>query len=146
MGFSVRCECGETLSVSASDAGTTIACSCRRTLEVPRLSALRATAGSADDFGSVLERVRSLIKRGELPSNSICPLTGGRATMTLWMEVQCEREWTQRTGAGRAEMAILIMIGGWLGTIAAATESTPEVFGSEVTIMAPLRLSPAAAP
>jgi hypothetical protein len=142
MGFSVRCECGETLPVSANDAGTVIACRCTRSVEVPRLSALRAMAGAADDYGSVLERVRSQIKRGELPSNAICPLTEQEATTTLWLEILCEREWSRRSDADDGKVMLLLMLGGWLGMLYAVMRGgARETLGSDVSIMAPLRLS-----
>lgn len=146
MGLFVQCECGATLPVDASEAGTTIACSCQRSLEVPRLSALRALAGSADDYGSVLERVRSQIKRGELPNNVICPMTGGQATTTLWLEILCEREWSRRTDADDGQAMLFLMFGGWLGMLFAVMHGGGrETLGSDVSIMAPLRLSQAGA-
>ncbi len=99
-------------------------------------------AGAADDHGSVLERVRSQIKRGELPSNVICPLTEQEATTTLWFEVLCEREWSRRSDADDGKVMLFLMFGGWLGMLYAVMRGGAlETLGSDVSLMAPLRLS-----
>ena len=142
MGLSVRCECGTTLPVDASEAGTTIVCRCQRSLELPRLSALRALAGSADDSGSVLERVRRQIERGDLPSNAICPITGEPATFTLWYSILCEREWARRTDAESGIAALFLIFGGWFGLLFAVLwGGRRELVGNNVLLEAPMRFS-----
>lgn len=147
MSYPVTCECGETSQVVASEAGATFTCPCRRTVRIPNLSKLRAAVGSADDFGSVLEQVRRRIKLGKLPCNEICPITGGPATATAWFEVLCEQEWSRRRGLSHWQAFLLALCGGWLGFLLAVTgeDERRETLGSDVTLTAPLRLSPSGA-
>ncbi|MBL9162124.1 MAG: hypothetical protein JNL18_05200 [Planctomycetaceae bacterium] len=147
MSYPVSCECGETSQVVASEAGATFTCPCGRTVRVPALSKLRAAVGNADDFGSVLERVRQRIKLGKLPCNEICPITGGPATATAWFEILCEREWSRRRGVSSGQAFILALFGGWLGFLLAITgqDERRETLGSDVSLLAPLRLSPSGA-
>lgn len=147
MSYPVTCECGETSQVVASEAGATFTCPCGRTVRVPTLSKLRATVGTADDFGSVLERVRRRIKLGKLPCNEICPITGGPATATAWFEILCEREWSRRTGVNDGQAILFAIFGGWLGILFAIMrgDGTRETLGSDVSLTAPLRLSPSGA-
>lgn len=144
MSYPVTCECGETSPVVASEAGATFTCPCGRTVRVPTLSKLRASVGAADDYGSVLEQIRRRIQLGELPSNEICPITGGPATATVWFEILCEREWSRRTGLNHWQAFLLAFLGGWIGILLAMSggDGARETVGSDVSLTAPLRLSP----
>jgi hypothetical protein len=44
MQFEIPCECGRRLTVTAGDAGATLRCGCGRTVQVPGLHQLRASA------------------------------------------------------------------------------------------------------
>lgn len=143
MSYPVTCECGETSQVVASEAGATFTCPCGRTVRVPTLSKLRASVGAADDYGSVLEQVRRRIQLGELPCNEICPITGGPATATVWFEILCEREWSRRSDVDDGKAMLFLMFGGWLGLLYAVMRGgSRETLGSDVSLTAPLRLSP----
>jgi hypothetical protein len=47
MAYTVRCLCGNQLEVTAGQAGTQVACTCGKTVTVPRLSELRSQAGES---------------------------------------------------------------------------------------------------
>ncbi len=91
-----------------------------------------------------LEQVRSRIKLGKLPCNELCPITGGPATATAWFEILCEREWSRRTGVNDGQAILFAIFGGWLGILFAIMrgDGTRETLGSDVSLTAPLRLSP----
>src|SRR5262245_65246464 len=89
--FSVNCECGATIEVSASQAGGTISCRCGRTISVPRLSKLRMAKGLAAHETSVRDTIARMIRDGELPWGQCCAVTGMPTDDVMWFDVQCER-------------------------------------------------------
>jgi hypothetical protein len=142
MSFHVACECGSTQTVSATQAGTSVRCSCGRQVAVPALSVLRATSSEPCDLGGTLERIRDSIARGVLPANDVCPLSGRPADSVLYFRVDCEREWMRRGERSAAESILLWFLLGWIGLLLSLRRSgPPEVFGHDISIEVPLRVA-----
>ena len=67
MEYSVTCSCRNIIPVTATQAGTEVACRCGRTVMVPRLSQLRTAVGRAAYKPTVIEAIDRLICSGDLP-------------------------------------------------------------------------------
>ncbi len=70
MSYSTACECGATHAVAATQAGTTLRCACGRSVTVPALSVLRQAAGQTPMPLNTVERIRAMIRDGELPKRA----------------------------------------------------------------------------
>lgn len=97
MKYSVTCDCGQILPVEATQAGSTLQCRCERTVQVPRLSALRVAAGETAIPLNAAERVRQGVRDGTLPNNPLCPLTARVPDAIAVFRVRCEKVWRRRT-------------------------------------------------
>lgn len=145
MTYSVRCECGEVQTVSATQAGSTIQCSCARTISVPRLSQLRVAAGENSVPQSAVERVQAMIHRGELPTGNICPLTGRPANCVVYVNMQCEQKYVRKIHGDSSVSLLPLLFGGVVGHLLALLLSQRpagnEVLGRDTWIDLPLRIS-----
>lgn len=134
MPYSVTCQCGRVLAVAASQAGSSTECRCGRQLDIPRLSELRSAAGETPIPLNTVERIRAMIRQGELPVGDVCPYSGRPANETVYFDVQCERTWVRRRGPK--------FFFGWIGLLMALYHDGPrEEFGRETTIRVPLRIA-----
>jgi len=143
MSYSVTCECGLVHSVSATDAGSTLRCRCGRSVDVPLLSSLRKSAGDEAFPLSTIERIRAMIRDGELPSGDICPCSGRPADDGILVHVQCERTWV-RGGEPINSSKVLgcFLVFGWIGALIASLRMRPrEDLGRDTSIQVPLRVS-----
>lgn len=149
MSYAVTCSCGSVLPVAATQAGSTLECSsCRQSVKVPRLSALRVAAGESAIPLNAAERVNQAVTAGKLPSNQLCPVTGGKADAIAVFRIHCEQTWKKGQDASMTQLVIGLLLFGWLGAIFAAFrgKGEKEVLGRDVFVDAPLRVSTAALP
>src|SRR5437660_1576113 len=101
MGLGVCCECGQCLPVEESDAGSSLTCSCGRTVVVPLLEEfqVRPVLLSA---ASLQRRVQRLVAEGELPIVSACARCGDvRTAQVVRVDLVCEKFWTRSSGGPR---------------------------------------------
>src|SRR5579885_2212251 len=86
--YPVKCDCGATLEVPGTAAGSNVACRCGRSVEVPSLARLKASVGrSAVSAEFELEQ---LLVTGALPVEHDCVLCGRRTDHTATYTVTCE--------------------------------------------------------
>ena len=91
MDYSINCQCGARLPVKASQAGTSITCSCGVVVAVPGLSKLRELAGrDAYETGPV-DVIRNMFRRSELPSGGRCAVSGIATQDVIHLYVEAER-------------------------------------------------------
>lgn len=150
MPYSTACSCGRELTVEATQAGAELECpSCRRSVKVPRLSQLRVAAGESAIPLNAMERVHQAVKSGQLPSNLVCPVTGGKVDAIAVFRIQCERSWKRRQDVGDDNVwdrLITILIGSLfvnlLGFFAwTSRKEGQETLGRDTFVDAPLRVS-----
>lgn len=147
MSYTVTCSCGSVLLVAATQAGSTLECSnCGQSVKVPRLSALRVAAGESAIPLNAAERVNQAVTAGKLPSNLLCPVTGGKADAIAVFRIHCEQTWKKGQDASAMQLVLWFMFFGWLGLLFAWVRGKPEkeVLGRDMFIDAPLRVSTAA--
>jgi hypothetical protein len=140
--YSVTCACGSTYVVHASQAGSVIRCGCGAAIDVPRLSRLRAASGENPIPLNSVERIRAMIRSGELPKGDLCACCGRPANAVMFLRVQCEHTWvTGGAGASRWRWGLLFL--GWIGTVLALAAKSPprEEFGRDVSVDLPLCVS-----
>lgn len=139
--YSVSCDCGSFVSVTARQAGSTVGCTCGRTITIPLLSALRRSAGQSTK--TTIEQIEEMIRNGELPTDKVCPISGRNADETILFHIQCERSWVrggEPTDIGK--ILAYYMLFGWIGAIIASRKmQTREEFGRETSATVPLRIS-----
>lgn len=141
--YSIDCDCGNQISVSATQAGCDVSCACGETLSVPSLSILRKSIGRDAYEAGTIDTINSLIRNGELPAGDVCAVCGLPTENTCWLHVTCERTWTRTSPLGI----------GWFGTIAAAcfgwiafrinsADEAPTIVGRDRNVDVPLRVRP----
>lgn len=147
MSYSVTCDCGSTLSVDATQAGSPVPCSCGRTAHVPSLSMLRQSAAEQAYPRSTIETIVHMIECGELPLGDTCAVSGRPTIDTILLHIQCERIWhrgSSADGLGGGRVFCLVLFG-WLYFLVAWLESIrpdrpPDVLGRNTTVEVPLRV------
>lgn len=101
MQFHIDCECGKQIAVNEGAAGTVVACTCGRAIDVPSLLQLKRQAGlSAEEIHPELI-IKDRLARGELPGESRCAHCGVNTKELVHIDVVCEREWTRQKGGFR---------------------------------------------
>ncbi len=145
MQLSTNCECGAILPIKPSQAGTIVPCTaCGDAVVVPTLSALRSSLGESYVPTSAIERIRVLMKRGDLPRSGECPYSGRPADCTLLFDVECESRWVRRAESADSPALrfVLFIFLGWIGLfIASSRGRSAEVFGDDIHIEIPLRVN-----
>ena len=89
MSYEVRCECGKVYPVRAPDAGVSFPCPCGRTVDVPALHVLRASAGEKTLIP--LMQIQSGFMSGELPGPAVCACCGRDTSRQVSVTIVCER-------------------------------------------------------
>jgi hypothetical protein len=144
--FSVPCECGASLSISATDAGATISCRCGRQVQVPRLSQLRISQGLDPAESNVRDTIARMIRDGALPWGQCCAVTAMPTDDSMPLDIQCERSYVQ---GGRSQFwGVMLMIGGFFACLPLAIfmwligrelfATSPEREGRDVVITIPI--------
>ena len=82
MDYVLRCSCGSSLKVSDGAAGTSISCTCGKTVPVPSLAELRSQAGLLTQLNSAPQVIDDMIAAGKLPTRSSCAHCGVNAQET----------------------------------------------------------------
>lgn len=147
MQYLMDCPCGESVTVSESAAGSTVACPCGRTLAVPSLRELRSRAGLPDALPPPEMAVEALLLAGKLPEEDRCVLCGAATEQSVCCAVECERA---RVDSG-APSAVTRLVGfltfGWLGLLVAeAARTEPRESGKDRIYRLPLRVCDACRP
>lgn len=89
--YMIACACGREVSVGPAAAGRRVPCACGGTVQVPRLSELRATAGDVRSRLPAVTSINYLLMAGELPASTTCALSGvptaDAVEIILWRNV-----------------------------------------------------------
>jgi len=88
--YPVPCDCGTVREVLAGDAGSSFACDCGKTVDVPSLVKLKASVGQSTvsaDF-----ELDQMIGSNALPVEDTCGVCGLRTMNKAFVEVMCDRE------------------------------------------------------
>ena len=88
--YPVPCACGVVHEVSAGSAGSTFACECGKTVEVPSLVRLKASVGQSS-VSADFELAR-ILGTGRLPVEDTCGVCGLKTDYKLQVPVVCERQ------------------------------------------------------
>ena len=145
MSYEVRCECGKARPVTAADAGASLRCGCGRSVEVPPLHQLRATAGQAGVSAEM--QLYAMLHKGELPGTDECirchRTTGG----VVRVVIECERAENKFTHIGEAQAIaqslldnLLKLVVGFSWTNPQPVEREDRVLGRHVVFTVPLRV------
>lgn len=143
MGYTVTCQCGATIAVSATQAGITLACRCGRSVGVPSLSRLRQQAGEGPYPRNIPETIAAMIESGELPAGDFCAVSGFPTKDTLLLDIQCERKWVRGSRSNDLEGVVFWwLLFGWLGALIAYDRAARpyEELGRETRVRVPLRV------
>lgn len=139
--YRVPCNaCGWETAVGAGQAGGTFVCRCGTAVSVPQLSELRIAAGQTRYTTTAVERVTGMLKRGELPTNQLCPMCGAAAAEVKVIAIECEKI-SYREAQDQTKIAIGAF--GWIACLAAAYRPLPfrpeQTHGRETRLEVPLR-------
>jgi hypothetical protein len=135
--YQVRCECGESKGVSASDAGSSVACGCGRTIDIPSLHKLRMAAGETGLSPAV--QIQSLLLQGRLPGTRECARCGRETDETCRVSVWCEQAQMEPGGPARAEAAAGCALGWFVPSfLVRGRHAEPVQRGEDVAFALPL--------
>lgn len=145
MSYEVRCGCGKAYKVGTADAGVSFPCACGKTVDVPALHVLRASAGG-QSVSPVLQ-IQAMLLKGELPEGHTCANCGCRTDHQIRASVVCERVTVENQTSGRDALVGCFLLG-LLGVVLAksgAFGGTPVERGREVSFVLPVRVCEACA-
>jgi hypothetical protein len=145
MDFSVTCSCGNSISVSAANAGGDVRCACGKLITVPSLSDLREGIGHTKYDLGIVGRVRKAIADKELPSGRVCLKCGIETTSTLCFSVECERPWRSDGGFWKY-FFVYLLAPIWIFAYVRREQDSAEVFGRETVVDVPLLICPVCQP
>jgi hypothetical protein len=129
--------------VGAADAGSTLTCECRRTVDVPPLHELRHAVGELTLSPELL--IQDLIGRGEVPPGPECVWCGAPTTGEVCVHVRCEQAEEHVRSASRALSAASALTL-WFGMLVFRREPRDvQIRGRDVAFDLPLRACPACA-
>lgn len=141
MQYRIYCECGESVTVAETAAGTSAPCRCGRTVVIPSLRELRRLAGVPESSPSPEMAVEALLLAGKLPEEDHCVLCGTETSATVCCKTECERA---RVRGGQPPLwAYLLgyLTFGWLGVlIAELTAGEEREWGKDRVFPLPLRV------
>ncbi|WP_254512637.1 hypothetical protein [Anatilimnocola floriformis] len=151
MPYTTSCPCGRDVPVEATQAGTELECpGCRRSVRVPRLSALRVAAGETAIPLNAAERVAHAVKQGLLPSNLVCPVTHGSVNAVAIFRIHCERSWKREQAAEEdhaISRLITMLLFSFVGLFVwTSRKGKQEVLGRDTFVDTPLGVSSEALP
>jgi hypothetical protein len=134
--YPVGCECGATIHVPGTSAGTTFTCQCGRQVEVPGLARLKASVGQAV-LSADLE-LQHLTAAEALPLEKDCVICGRTTDDQVAYRVVCERPETK----GRVPLwqQVLLMGLSPLLYVFHMSGQRVEVHGRDVAFRLPVRV------
>ncbi|WP_146118819.1 hypothetical protein [Blastopirellula marina] len=153
MPYLIHCECGEPLEVTATQAGSTVTCRCGKVVDVPMMSVLRRSAGESAMPLNIVEQINGMVKRGELPTNDLCPISQRRPDLTVYLDVRCEQSYADRRAQLEESDHYIIpyFLFGWIfavfytllryALVKSKTPSELERHGHDVSVKVPLAIS-----
>ncbi len=134
MDYSIRCCCGRSLTVRASQAGTSITCQCGAPVAVPGLSTLRELAGQDAYETGPVDMIRNMHGRGELPRVGRCAVSGAESKDVIEITVEAERVYA---GSNDWPYAFLGIVFSPIFLLGMFQKPRPDV-GRETTVETPL--------
>lgn len=136
--YPVTCECGKEHAVTGGQAGSTVACECGRTVEVPTLGTLKRSVGQS--AVSADWEIEHRLKEGSLPVETECVLCGAMTTDTLPVRVECER--AEVKSAFKWWYFVFFPLGMWflIGMIVAQLTGRERLEGRDVAFRLPVRV------
>ena len=141
MSYSLPCECGAVISVTAQQAGSSAACRCGREVPVPSLSQLRKIAGQGAYESGILDTVNRMVREGELPQGETCVISGFPTDDFYNLYIQCEFVNKKRLlGWGNVIRLLLLMIWPLLFWVAGGFDEEAVEHGHDRGVYAPLRV------
>jgi hypothetical protein len=135
MNLAVCCECGRSVPVAASDAASSVSCSCGRRVVVPTLAEFRDRPVLLS-AATIERRVQRMIAEGELPVRGGCGQCGEPKMVELVnATLMCERYSTHVYGGFRFLILPYFLV--WW-----TEESGVEIRGRDTDVPAPFHACP----
>jgi hypothetical protein len=138
--YEVKCECGKSIRVASSQAGSSVYCVCGREVPVPSMSHLRRSAGQTPVPLNAVEHVRQMIACGQLRENTKCPLTGLPVDDEVALHIQCERVLVRHGDAGWWRIFCFTFLFGWVWLLFTRNEQREE-FGHDIAVVVPVAVN-----
>lgn len=143
MSYFVDCPCGRRIDVVASQAGSSIACSCGAGLDVPTLTQLKRSAG--EDHLSALDRIEQMLREGQLPPSDLCAYSGMPTKEIMFVAIECERAWIRGQEGDSLKVASMLL-GAVFGQLAhlfhlARADGDERTLGRATGVSVPLRIA-----
>jgi hypothetical protein len=141
MEHQIRCECGQSITVRETAAGTKAECRCGRSLTVPSLPELRRMAGGSGPVIAPEKAIEVLLLAKRLPKEAHCVQCGVATDHTAVCRVECERAVVTSGGNPLWVTLLAVLTFGWLGVLVAkSTEGEDREWGTDRTYDLPVRV------
>ncbi len=115
--FSVPCQCGRSIHVTAAAAGTEVVCDCGQQVSVPGLSKLRTQAGQDAYITNAAEKINAEHNAGREPAGTHCLQCGDLGLNCVEIKIQCEKQQMVASGDGGFRDVLWIIFFGWVGLL-----------------------------
>ncbi|HET6572501.1 MAG TPA: hypothetical protein VFG68_02785 [Fimbriiglobus sp.] len=134
--YPIGCECGATIHVPGTSAGTTFTCKCGRQVEIPGLARLKASIGQSTVSADL--ELEHLTAARALPLEANCTNCGRETTNEIAFSVVCERP-EDKSGGSFWYQVFFIWFSPLLYMMHMATRQS-EVHGRNVVFRLPVRV------
>jgi hypothetical protein len=139
--FNLSCSCGRSVSVSAGQAGTTVACECGQTIAVPSLGTLRELSGRERYEAGTIDTIHAMRQKGLLPAGERCAVSGELTQDFVVLWVEAEKPYVRKESLFSSFVAALIAPI-FILAVARARPRFPDL-GRQTIVPAPLRVATA---
>ena len=95
MDFQVPCECGQTLAVTMTDAGSSKLCGCGRLVSIPSLSQLRQLSGLSAYEACPADEIQRMVADGTWELTKNCSHCGNHTDSIIYLHGVCEEAWRE---------------------------------------------------
>jgi hypothetical protein len=138
--FSLKCQCGQTVTVAASEAGSTVECLCGAEVKVPSLGRLREMVGKDPYESGPADMIRRMVQTGELPAGRTCAHSRKPTDDVLDFEILVPRSFQRPQGLDKLISNFWLF--GIMGQIYMTLFRPPKIEeAGAVRVRAPLRVS-----
>jgi hypothetical protein len=142
----LSCQCGESVTVEETAAGSTVPCRCGRMLVIPRLGELRRQAGIVRPSFSPALEIEAGLLAGTLLEGDKCLVCEAATDGLIYCLAECEKAPIENLGPSKWTLLVAFLTFGFLGSLAVSLASSKsedaKVWGEDRTFTLPMRVCP----
>jgi hypothetical protein len=144
MPYQLACECGKSVQVEETAAGSTTACQCGLLVVIPSLRELRRLSGVSQPGLSPALEIEAQLLAGNLPQETHCVICGVATDACVHCWTECEKAYVEAVRPSPWAYLLAFATFGLFAAAAVAVARTKpseaKVWGEDRTFSLPLRV------